>query len=90
VEKICKQIQVARMDKTTKQLESYTSADMMKGAAITPAWVKLGAVAVASAIAGGVAAAWWYRKTLTRLHQAAEDAQNTEFSMADQRPVDES
>lgn len=35
-------------------------------------WLKIGIVAVASALAGGVAAAWWYRKTLAKLRQAGE------------------
>ena len=34
-----------------------------------PGWLKVGAVAAASALAGGVAAAWFYRKTLTKLRQ---------------------
>jgi hypothetical protein len=33
-------------------------------------WLKVGAVAAASALAGGLAAAWYYRKTLARLQQA--------------------
>jgi hypothetical protein len=40
----------------------------------------MGAVAAASAVAGGLAAAWFYRKTLTRLQQAAENEQSTEIS----------
>ncbi|HEY6487852.1 MAG: hypothetical protein WCC26_21445 [Terracidiphilus sp.] len=35
-------------------------------------WVRVGIVAAASALAGGVAAAWYYRKTLARLRQAEE------------------
>lgn len=33
-------------------------------------WVRVGAVAALSAIAGGLAAAWWYRRTLTKLQDA--------------------
>jgi hypothetical protein len=29
--------------------------------------LKVGLISVASAIVGGLAAAWWYRKTITRL-----------------------
>jgi hypothetical protein len=36
-------------------------------------WVKVGAVAALSAIAGGLAAAWWYRRTLTKLRDADND-----------------
>jgi hypothetical protein len=35
-------------------------------------WMRVGLVAAASALAGGMAAAWYYRKTLTRLRQAEE------------------
>ena len=34
-----------------------------------PGWLKVGAVAAASALAGGLAAAWFYRKTLTKLQE---------------------
>jgi flagellar basal body-associated protein FliL len=35
-------------------------------------WEKLGIVAAVSALAGGLAAAWWYRKTLSKLQEAGE------------------
>ena len=35
-------------------------------------WLKLGAVAAVSVLAGGMAAAWWYRNTLKKLRQAEE------------------
>jgi len=42
----------------------------------------VGAVAAASAVAGGLAAAWFYRQTLTRLQQAAEDDHSPEINTA--------
>jgi hypothetical protein len=33
-------------------------------------WLKMGTVAAASALAGGLAAAWYYRKTLKALQEA--------------------
>jgi hypothetical protein len=45
-------------------------------------WVKLGAIAAASALVGGLAAAWWYRKTLTKLHQTEETDQNSDFGIS--------
>lgn len=33
-------------------------------------WLKVGAVAAASAVAGGLAAVWYYRKTLAQLREA--------------------
>jgi hypothetical protein len=44
-------------------------------------WVKLGVVAAASALAGGLAAAWWYRKTLHRLRERDESSANPDYGM---------
>ena len=43
-------------------------------------WLRMGVVAAASAVAGGLAAAWFYRKTLTRLQQAAEEGDSPEIN----------
>jgi hypothetical protein len=43
--------------------------------------LKLGAIAVASALLGGVAAAWWYRKTLRKLHETGENYNNPHFGI---------
>jgi hypothetical protein len=40
-------------------------------------WVKVGAIAAASAVLGGLAAAWFYRKTLSRLREAGDDFQDS-------------
>jgi len=37
-----------------------------------PGWLKVGAVAAASAVLGGLAAAWFYRKTLSQLREAED------------------
>ena len=36
-------------------------------------WVKVGAIAAASAALGGLAAAWFYRKTLSQLQEATHE-----------------
>jgi hypothetical protein len=41
-------------------------------------WLKVGAVAAASAVLGGLAAAWFYRKTLSQLRDAGERLSNSE------------
>jgi hypothetical protein len=46
-------------------------------------WVKVGLVAVGSALAGGLAAAWWYRKTLARLQEAEKTSDNPHFRILD-------
>jgi ABC-type Fe3+ transport system permease subunit len=36
--------------------------------------VQVGLIAAASAVVGGLAVAWWHRKTLHKLHNAAQVA----------------
>jgi hypothetical protein len=36
-------------------------------------WLKVGTIAAASALVGGLAAAWFYRKTLSRLREAENE-----------------
>jgi hypothetical protein len=47
-----------------------------------PKALRLGLVSAASAIAGGMAVAWWYRKTLTKLQNpiASDDLQAPEHA----------
>jgi hypothetical protein len=45
-------------------------------------WIKVGIVAAASAVIGGMAAAWWYRKTLKTLRQTEEIETNPEFGIS--------
>jgi hypothetical protein len=52
-------------------------------------WLKLGVIAAASALAGGLAAAWWYRKTLTRLREAEENGTNPQYGIPGDDPADE-
>jgi hypothetical protein len=52
-------------------------------------WVKVGAVAAASALAGGLVATWWYRKTLARLREADESGHNPHFGIPEGDPADE-
>ena len=45
-------------------------------------WLRIGLIAAASALAGGVAAAWWYRKTLNKLHESGENGENPQFGIS--------
>jgi hypothetical protein len=36
-------------------------------------WLKMGAIAAASAVLGGLAAAWFYRKALSQLQEAGHE-----------------
>ena len=49
-------------------------------------WLKMGVVAAASALAGGLAAAWFYRKTLARLREAEGDASDSGYGIAEDDP----
>jgi hypothetical protein len=44
-------------------------------------WLKLSAVAFASALLGGIATAWWYRKTVQKLHETGENENNPQFGI---------
>ena len=48
-------------------LESASSAETQPAGESPSRWWKIALVSAGSALAGGVAAAWWYRKTLTKL-----------------------
>lgn len=52
-------------------------------------WVKFGLIAMASAVLGGMATAWWYRKTLIRLRQAEEISPNPQFGISESDSGDE-
>jgi ferric-dicitrate binding protein FerR (iron transport regulator) len=64
-------------------LESAKYAETPETPERRPGWLRLGLVAMASALAGGVAAAWWYRKTLNKLHESGENRENPQFGISD-------
>jgi hypothetical protein len=67
-------------------MTSPTESDALAPNEVTnsasPKWLRVGLVAAASAMAGGLAAAWWYRKTLKTLRQTEEIAPNPEFGIS--------
>lgn len=44
--------------------------DKLQGGAVR--WLRIGVIAAASGLVGGLAVAWYYRKTLENLHQSDE------------------
>jgi hypothetical protein len=66
-------------------LESNTSSDPQAPRIRAGAWFKIAILTAGSAFIGGVAAAWWYRKTLTKLHENGETSNNPHFGM----PIDQ-
>jgi hypothetical protein len=67
------------MENETTHLVSEASEKPQNTASGLPAWMKVGAVAAASAVAGGLAAFWFYRKSLTHLQNSESDPQNSNF-----------
>jgi hypothetical protein len=47
-----------------------------------PKWLKVSAIAAGSALAGGLAAAWFYRGTLKTLRHAETDLPNPDFRIS--------
>ena len=66
-------------DSVASDLESVPSPDGALKKQGPADWVRMGAVAMASALAAGLAVNWFYRKTLTRLRQAEPHTENPEF-----------
>jgi hypothetical protein len=77
-------------ENVTNPLESESSSTPRIENPLSSEWLKLGVIAAASALAGGVAAAWWYRNTLKKLRQADERLANPEYGISGDDPADES
>ena len=73
-----------------RPMESLTSATPRREGTSSSGWLNLGVIAVASALVGGLATAWWYRETLTKLHQTEAGPANPEFGTSVYEPADES
>jgi hypothetical protein len=71
-------------------LESKENAVDQSSRPRTAQWLRLGAVAAASALAGGLAAAWWHRKTLSKLRQTEGNGSNPNFRIPESETRDES
>jgi hypothetical protein len=70
-------------------LESSTSSTSEKAGSASPGWLKLGIVATTSVLAGGLEAAWWYRKAFMQLRQADEKPSNSRYGIPADDPADE-
>jgi hypothetical protein len=64
-------------------IESVASPSKGENPATRSGWVKFGLIAMASAVLGGVATAWWYRKTLICLRQAENAAPDPKFGISE-------
>jgi|HubBroStandDraft_2_1064218.scaffolds.fasta_scaffold1101508_1 hypothetical protein len=70
-------------DNEANSLESLASLQEKTPEPSPKAWIKVGAIAAASALVGGLAAAWFYRKTLNTLREAESAGIGTEFGISD-------
>jgi hypothetical protein len=68
---------------TPSRKQSTTSEKTPASQAPRFSWLKVTAFAVASAVTGGLAAAWYYRKTLSTLQQAELDSSNSNFGISE-------
>jgi hypothetical protein len=64
-----------------RHVESGTSSNPQEDSAASSGWMKFGLIAMASAVLGGMATAWWYRKTLIRLRQAEDTPSNPQIGI---------
>ena len=46
-------------------------------------WIKMGAIAAASAVVGGLAAAWFYRKALSQLREAENEIPDSDSEITE-------
>ncbi len=70
----------------SNQEESEISKSNVSAGPTPSNWVRVGIVAAASVFVGGLAAAWWYRKTLQTLRQNGEIDSNPNFGISSDEP----
>ena len=74
----------------TTDAESLTSDKIPTHRPGLRKWMRVGAVAAASAFAGGLAAAWYYRKTLHTFREAESKGETPDFGISgSETPPDE-
>ena len=73
----------------TNSLESLASSNSKPVDSASSGWLKLTVVAAASVLAGGLAAAWWYRNAIAQLRQAEERPTDSVFGTSGEDPSDE-
>ena len=73
----------------TSDSESDVSANKLLPGESRGGLLRVGAIAVTSALLGGIAVAWWYRKTLQKLHETGESSNNPHFGIASERSAEE-
>ena len=70
-------------------LESAVYQAQVPGTERSKRWRRVTFLAAASALVGGLAAAWWYKNTLSKLRQAEEYEGNPHFGTERDDSADE-
>jgi predicted phage tail protein len=65
-------------------IESVTSDEGKVSHTQVRGWIKVTAATTVSMVLGGLAVAWWYRKTLTKLRETGENTKNPHFGMPEE------
>jgi hypothetical protein len=68
--------------------ESEASTEQKTTSATPTGWLKIAVLTAGSALVGGMAAAWWYRKTLAKLRETGENDKNPHFGIPGDPPSD--
>jgi len=71
-----------------EDMESDIFVDFAAAKGRSPSWLKFAVLTAASALVGGIATAWWYRKTLAKLRETGEIVKNPHFGMPAERSED--
>jgi hypothetical protein len=77
------------METVTSSSDSEISENHNEARKELPTWLKVGTVATASALAGGLAAVWFYRKTLLRHQNAETRLENSNFGISAEKTEDD-
>jgi hypothetical protein len=69
--------------------DSGTAVGASRKGADRNGWVKMGVVAAASVMLGGLAAAWFYRKALSQLREAENEIPDSESSITEDETAED-
>jgi hypothetical protein len=72
----------------TSDPESKVYIELVPPTKASSGWLKFALLTAASALAGGVATAWFYRKTLTKLRETGENPKNSHFGILTEKSTD--
>jgi hypothetical protein len=77
------------LDSAVSPQEEANSAPLTKESKNSSGWLRFGVIATASALAGGLATAWYYRRTLNQLRQAENGISHSEIRIFEHDPAED-